>query len=157
MENIDELVELDRLNMAGVIEQTGGKFDREFRRRKILLEMERGAVFFSIQRSGNTVAYLEYMPEDDDSWRILSIQVHPAYQNGFVLRDILSEARRRLPVHAPASIRSSVHFTNQASLRLYHKLGFVKIAEKEDRILFTIDGKALRQRLARFQERDAER
>jgi len=156
MENINELVELDRLNMTPVIEQAGGTFDPELRRRKVLLEMEKGAVFFSIQRSGKTIAYLEYMPEPDDRWRVMSIQIHPAHRNGFVLRDLLSEARQRLQTHAPSAIRSSVHFTNQASLRLHRKLGFVKIEEKEDRILFVTDGKTLSERLARFKKRETD-
>ncbi len=153
MENIDELVELDRLNMAPVIEQFGGKFDPELRRRNLLLEMEKGAVLFSIQRSGKTIAYFQYMPEPNDSWNIMSIQIHPAYQEGLVLRDLLSEARQRLQFDAPSTIRSSVHFTNQASLRLHRKLGFMKIEKEAGRILFVIDGKTLCERLARFKKR----
>ncbi len=107
MENIDELVELDRLNMAPVIEQAGGKFNSEVRRRNLLLEMEKGAVFFSIQRSGKTIAYFQYMPEPNDS-------------------------------------------TNEVSLRLHRKLGFMKIEEEADRVLFVTDGKTLCERLARF-------
>ena len=153
MENIDELLELDRLNMASIIEQAGGKFDPEFRRRKILEEMERGAVFISIQRTGNTIAYLEYMPEPNEPWHIMSIQVHPSHQNGFVLRDLFSEAGRRMRARPPSSIRSSVHFSNQASLNLHRKLGFMKIGEKAERILFSVDGPTLAQRLDRFTRR----
>ncbi|PIE63646.1 MAG: hypothetical protein CSA26_11975 [Desulfobacterales bacterium] len=156
MENIDELVALDRLNMAPVIEQAGGTFDPEVRRRNLLLEMEKGAVFFSIQRSGKTIAYLQYMPEPNDRWNIMSIQIHPAYQKGFVLRELLSEARRRLQTDAPSVIRSSVHFTNQASLRLHRKLGFMKVEEDADRVLFVIDGKTLCERLARFKKRESD-
>jgi L-amino acid N-acyltransferase YncA len=157
MENVDELVELDRLNMSSVIEAAGGKFDPEFRRRKILLEEERGAVFITIRRSGTTVAYLEYMPEPENTWKIASIQIHPSHQNGFVLRDLLAEASRDLRSRTPSSIRSSVHFTNQASLRLHRKLGFVKTSETEDRILFRIDGTALSERLARFRKTETDR
>ena len=86
----------------------------------------------------------------------MSIQIHPAHQKGFVLRDLLSEAGRHLQTHAPSTIRSSVHFTNQASLRLHRKLGFVKIKEEADRILFVTDGKTLAERLARFKKRDTD-
>ncbi|PIE40323.1 MAG: hypothetical protein CSA51_01430 [Gammaproteobacteria bacterium] len=102
MENINELVELDRLNIAPVIEQAGGKYDPEVRRS---------------------------------------------------LRDLLSEARRRLQTDAPSAIRSSVHFTNQVSLRLHRKLGFMKIEEEADRVLFVTDGKTLCERLARFKKK----
>ncbi|MDP6543523.1 MAG: GNAT family N-acetyltransferase [Phycisphaerae bacterium] len=156
MENIDELVELDRLNMTPFIEQAGGTFDPELRREKLLLEMEKGSIVFSVQRSGKTIAYFEYRPEPNDVWNIMSIQIHPSYRNGFVLRDLLSEARERLQTHAPSAIRSSVHFTNQASLRLHRKLGFVKIEQKEDRILFVTDGKTLSERLARFKKRETD-
>lgn len=63
MENIDELVELDQVNMAPLIERAGGRFDPAFRREKILVEVERGALFLCIRRAGRIVAYLEYLPE----------------------------------------------------------------------------------------------
>ena len=156
MEDIDEIVELDRLNMAPIIERAGGIFDPAFRRTKIIAEAATGAVFFFVRRAGQTIAYLEYMPQPDDIWHIMSIQIHPAHQNGFVLRDLLSEAGRCLLAYAPSAIKSSVHFTNQASLRLHSKLGFVKSEEKADRILFTIAGKTLSEKLARFRKRETD-
>ncbi len=153
MDNIDELVELDRLNMTPVIEQAGGTFDPEFRRENLLLEIKKGAIVFSVQRAEKTIAYLQYMPEPNDVWNIMSIQIHPSWQNGFVLRTLLAEARERLQIHKPSLIRSSVHFTNKAFLRLHRNLGFVKLEEKADRIIFVADGKTLSRRLACFKKK----
>lgn len=152
MENIDEIVELDRLNMTPVIERTGSTFDPDLRRKKIIAELQEGAVFFSVRRAGETVAYLEYMPELHDTWNIMSLQVHPAHQSGTVLRDLLTEGRRCLQANVPSCIRSSVHVTNQTSLRLHHKLEFVKTEEKDGRILFVTEGKILLKRLACFKK-----
>jgi len=100
MTNIDQLVELDRLNMAPVIEQAGGKFDPEFRRKRILVELQNGAAFITVERSGKTVAYVECMPQSDDDWKVMSIQVHPEHRSGVLLRDLLRQAYRRSVGHA---------------------------------------------------------
>jgi L-amino acid N-acyltransferase YncA len=152
--DVDALVELDRLNMTAVIERAGGKFDPQFRRSKLLVEQERGAEFVCVGRHGRTVAYLEYLCEPDGAWQVLSIQIHPAHQTGFVLRDLLNEAGGRLLAKNPVAIRSSVHVTNHASLRLHRKLGFIETDRTADRVLFRIDGGRLSQRLVHFHEKN---
>jgi len=148
--DINELVELDRLNMAPIIEQADGRFDPEFRRSKMLLEQEKGAEFIVIGRGGVIVAYLEYLQEFDGILSVLPIQIHPSHQNGFVLRDLLGEAGRRLPARVPVDIRSSVHATNRTSLSLHVRLGFVETGKSADRILFRTDSARLSDRLNRF-------
>lgn len=74
MEVISAFLELDCLNMAPIIASSGGTFDPAFRRQKIMEEIERGAVFLSVCRAGKVVAYLEYMPETDNTWYVISTQ-----------------------------------------------------------------------------------
>ena len=150
MDDIENFVELDRLNMAAVIDAAGGTFDPVLRRRKIGTEREEGAVFLSACRAGKIVAYLEYMPEGGLEWKVMSIQIHPDYQHGPVLRDLLAQFHQQLLSNAPQSIRSSVHDTNTQSLSLHRKLGFVKTREDGNRVLFEIAGNVLCRRLARY-------
>jgi ribosomal protein S18 acetylase RimI-like enzyme len=153
MEDIDKFVELDRLNMAPIIEAAGGRFDPDFRRQKIVQERERGALFLSALRDGEVVAYIEYMPGADDVWNVMSIQIHPLCQNGTILCDLLATAWKDLSVSRARTVRSSVHTTNNPSLRLHRKLGFLKTGEMNDRILFETDAQSLCERLERFGKR----
>jgi L-amino acid N-acyltransferase YncA len=151
--NLDDLVELDRLNMAPVIERAGGKFDPAFRRKKLLAEQEQGAEFLCVERQGRIVAYLECIRESDGTYNVLSIQIHPSHQTGFVLRELLGMASDRLTALAAGNIHSSVHMTNRASLELHRKLGFEECSRTQDRILFQVDAAGLRDRLRRFPKR----
>lgn len=151
--NLDDLVELDRLNMAPVIERGGGNFNPAFRRKKLLLEQERGAEFVCVEKEGHLIAYLEYLREAEGVYNVLSIQIHPTCQTGFVLRDLLGKACERLAALASGGILSSVHVTNRASLVLHRKLGFEENGRTADRIFFRGDVSRLCERLRRFQER----
>ena len=148
--DIDAFVELDRINMAPIIEKAGGSFNPQFRRERMLLELEEGATFLFVQKRGLTVAYLETMREADDTFNVMSIQIHPSFQKNCTLRDLLVAASKQLLVKLPREVRTSVHFNNHRSLKLHRKLGFEETQEKDGRILFRIDGAQLCQRLAQF-------
>ena len=148
--DIDALVELDRLNMSAVIEASGGHFDRDFRRGKLLRELQEGAVVKVLRRERKVVAYLEYRPEMDGSWRVLSIQIHPDHRGGGLLRSLLGLAAEAIRGGEPRRVATSAHVGNAPSISLHERLGFERGAVEGDRVLFEIDGDTLRDHLARF-------
>ncbi|MEJ2705752.1 MAG: GNAT family N-acetyltransferase [Sedimentisphaerales bacterium] len=148
--DVDAIVEIDRLNMAHIFTASGGKFDPQFRRDRILIELEEGATFLCIHKLGQLVAYLEIMNEPGELCYVMSIQIHPSNQHGSILRSLLSAAYEQLEVGTPKEIKTSVHFNNFRSVNLHRKLGFKETRREGDRILFRIEGKHLLQRLARY-------
>ncbi len=153
MENLNEIIDLDRLNMAPVIEASGGTFDPERRRGGLTREIEGGAVFVVVRRDGELLGYLEYESEPGHIWHILSIQIHPGHQRGLVLRGLLSQFHDHLADNPPTALRTSVHLNNDASIQLHRGLGFVESAREQDRVLFRAQGGELCKRLRRFSKR----
>lgn len=153
MNNLNEIIELDRLNMAPVIEASGGTFDPDRRRAGLAMEIKRGCTFVTSQGDGAMLGYLQYELEPGDVWHILSIQIHPTHQRGLVLRGLLSQVYNRLAEHPPVALRTSVHLTNAASIQLHHSLGFTESGREQDRILFRVEGADLCKRLKRFSDR----
>ncbi len=148
--DIDQILELDRLNMTAIIAEAGDKFDPERRRAALLAEIGDDAAFILIRRSGRLVAYVEYIPQHDNSWKVASIQIHPKNSNGIIMRPILSQAYDRLKSGCPSAIKSSVHINNEASVRLHTRLGFKETTRTDERILFEISGKNLLDNIAVF-------
>ncbi len=153
MNDLNEIIELDRLNMAPVIEASGGTFDPERRRAGLAIEIERGCTFVTSHRHGDMLGYLQYELEPGDVWHILSIQIHPTHQRGLVLRGLLSQIYSHLVEDQPAAVRTSVHLTNPASIQLHRSLGFSESRREQDRIQFRAEGSDLCERLKRFSGR----
>jgi ribosomal protein S18 acetylase RimI-like enzyme len=149
--DVDALVELDRLNMSPLIEAGGGHFDPAFRRKKLLQEIEGGAAVRILRRERKVVAYLEYKPEEDGRWRILSIQVHPDHRGGGLLRELLGLAAKAARKGGPGRVVTSVHVGNKPSISLHERLGFRRIGGDGDRLVFEVAGDTLRRHLTRFE------
>ena len=150
---IDEIVEIDRLNMADFIEASGGKFDPERRRRTVKKEIEKGAIFILVNRANKLADYVEYWMERDETLNVASIQISSRFRNGSVLRELLSQAYDNLRKNPPSEAITSVHLNNRLSQKLNNKLGFKKIKEKEDRVYFKADGIEFLNNLARFADK----
>ena len=148
--DIEQIVELDHLNMAAILEQVGVHFEPARRRKGLLEEINKGAVFIMVKREGRIIAYLEYLPECDGSIHIKSIQVHPNYQRRLVLRQLLAEAHSNFNDIHPALVKTSVHRSNRASLALHRKLGFQQVEQTGERTWFEVDGAQLLNRLAAY-------
>ncbi len=146
--NIEQIIELDRKNMSFIMDRFSIQFDPDQRRKSIMQEIEAGAKFHIVKRHERIVSYLEYMPCDDDSYKVLSIQIDPIYRKSFLLRSILKEVYKDLKENEPSRIYSTVHRCNKPSLLLHAKLGFSKTGQTEDRIMFEISGEELLDRLS---------
>jgi GNAT superfamily N-acetyltransferase len=148
--NIDNILELDRLNISPILEAVGKKFDSHYRRNSIEAEQRQGASFITIFRSDLLVAYLEYLPVCRYKWEIMSLQIHPDYQRTGILRDILAKSFSILSQHIPIVIKSVTHTSNARSLVLHRKLGFKIVGQSDDRIFLEANGIALYRQLAFF-------
>ena len=136
--------------MTPIIEAVGGTFDFERRYQKILDEKKNGSHFLSVLRNRKIVGYLEYAHDCDDVWKIQSIQIHPEHKGSMVIRDLLSLARQEVNKTKPKLIKSSVHVTNEASLKLHNRMGFQEVGSNDDRILFEVRGDKLLKILNRY-------
>ena len=110
---IDEIIEIDRLNMAGFIEALGGKFDTQRRRRALNEEIKKGAIFVLVNRADRLAGYIEYWIEKDKTLYVASIQISPKFRNGAVLRNLLSQAYNKLRKDIPFEASTSVHTNNR--------------------------------------------
>jgi ribosomal protein S18 acetylase RimI-like enzyme len=150
-EDIDALVELDRINMSPLIAAAGATFDAAFRRAKLVREIREGAIVDVVRRGRKLVGYLEYGPKEDGSWRIYSIQMHPDMQGRGVLRDLFAVAAVAVRVQRPGRVTTSVHRQNERSISLHQRLGFEQEGENGDRIEYVADGVTLGVRLKRYE------
>ncbi len=146
---INQIVEIDRQNMAGFIEAQGGRFDSQRRLQSLKDEIKKGAVFIFARRANNLVGYIEYWLEDN-ILKIASIQIIPAFRNGTILRELLSKAYINMKENKPSIIISSAHVNNVLSIKLNTKLGLEKIREEKDRLYFQANGPEFLKRLADF-------
>ena len=150
---IEEIAEIDRLNMTDFIEALGGKFDAERRREKVKEEIEKGAIFILVNSANHLVGYIEYWIEENRILKVASIQVIPKFRNGTVLRKLLSQAYCKIEKDPPLEVITSVHINNKLSKKLNHKLGFKKIKQQGDRIIFKASGVELLNRLVYFADK----
>jgi hypothetical protein len=147
---IEEIAEIDRLNMTDFIEALGGSFDPDRRREKVKEEIEKGAIFILVNSANHLVGYIEYWIEKNRTLNVASIQVIPKFRNGTVLRKLLSQAYYMIEKDPPSEAITSVQINNRLSEKLNHKLGFKKIKEEGDRIIFKASGVELLNSLAYF-------
>ncbi|WP_298925033.1 GNAT family N-acetyltransferase [uncultured Ramlibacter sp.] len=148
-----EVVELDGLNMAGHFIASNSLFDPSVRLAGLQREIAAGAKILEVRREAKLVAYLEYVPPLNGEFHIPSLQVHPRYKGTSVLRPLLAQAALRLRSWPDATLRTRVHTSNQASIRLHTRLGFSQVGALDDRVLFEISSSALCQSLAAYSSR----
>lgn len=150
--NIDQIIELDRINMEPVIEQLNlpFKFNPDLRRKGIEKEINEGAKFIFIERDNIIIAYFEYIMDDFGVCKIPSIQIHPEFQNGIALKKLLDKVYSEWSYNCPLVVTTSVHKTNKKSLNLHKRLGFEVVNETNERVEFKIPGEKLIKRIEFF-------
>ena len=146
----NEIIELDRLNMEAHFIASGETFDSARREAGLGSEIQEGAQFLQVRRSGELIAYLEYLPPQDGKFRIPSLQVHPTYRGTSILRPLLAQAAHRIGSWPDAMLQTRVHSTNSKSIRLHSRLGFSHVASSDGRLVFTISVSALRAKLQTY-------
>ncbi|MEJ2762966.1 GNAT family N-acetyltransferase [Photobacterium sp. MCCC 1A19761] len=149
-ETVDAVVELDRINMAPIIAESGGAFSVSRRRNKLIEELESGSVILTQYLHDKLAGYIQYIPREAGDVYILSIQIHPEYRSGLVLKKLLKSAAIDLLQRQPKSLTSSVHRNNGPSIALHTRLGFLVTSETDERIEYIYDGIALRHKLNQF-------
>ncbi|MEM6352445.1 MAG: GNAT family N-acetyltransferase, partial [Cyanobacteria bacterium P01_D01_bin.14] len=150
--SLDAFVELDRLNMAPIIEAAGGKFDPVFRRTRLIAEIESGSELIAVWRNDSLAAYLEFQIINDRC-KVQSIQIHPDHQGSAILACLLGKVCKMLQDAPRLIVHSSVHEGNTKSLSLHQKLGFREIKRERNRVMFEVHGYDLIKHLSRFERR----
>jgi ribosomal protein S18 acetylase RimI-like enzyme len=139
MADYEDIIQLDLINMTGVLHQSGSLFDPELRRQRLLLELQYGSRLIRIQNGNSLVAYLQYLCKPDGAAEFQSVQVHPQYRNNVaVFRKLIRAAIELLENTSPASFKSIVHASNIRSLNMHRKLGFQQTEVRSQQIVFEI-------------------
>lgn len=151
--DIQNIIELDRINMQPILDKHNIKFDCKLRENGIRKEIENGAEFIFLENECDIIAYLEYLKVDDNIFKIPSIQIHPNNQNGFTLLKLLNNSLPILKENYLKKVTSSVHKSNKPSLKLHQKLGFGQVSESSDRVELEISAELLIYRIEHYSKR----
>jgi hypothetical protein len=146
----EDIVELDRLNMASYFAAENRLFDPAIRFDGLRREFADGAKILQVRRHAKLVAYLEYIPPLDGKFYVPSLQIHPDYLGSSVLRSILIQAAECINSWPAATLRTRVHDQNLKSVRLHQKLGFHRIPSDDKRLHFEISSEVLKDSLKVF-------
>lgn len=137
-EIIEEIVELDKLNMSEVIKASGGEYSEDMRRNALRKELESGSQLLTSYTDGVLTGYLQFTVDKDGGCYIISLQVHPVYRNGSVLRSLLKRFKREMPMQGIKELKSSVHTNNKVSVSLHERLGFQVVKTEKERHKFSL-------------------
>ncbi len=121
---IDQILRLDRINMAPILRASGMEFP-ESRRLEVLKDPELTVV---AARAGNRLAaYVEFAPDGKPPGGIYisSLQVDARYRRGIALASVLSRMGELLKDRPPSQLRLDVQRTNTVAQSLFARLGFV--------------------------------
>ena len=143
--DIQQIAEIDRLNMAGMMLAMGNVYRVEKRKADVLKEMERDTKFVTLIRGDNMLAYLSYRINGDEI-TIKSIQLAPD-ANRIILRALVAKVLLAVKNENFIAIRSKVFANNKSSLDFHQKLGFALKEEKDGICYFYIDKEQLLHRL----------
>lgn len=120
----DAIVELDRTNMAAVLEKAGIVFPEEKRRKAFEVD---GVYFIVFDSAGGVLAYLEICPDWEnprEDLYISSLQIVPEWRGGALLGRLLAAAVGHLQNHPFRLLKSAVQKANLPAIEIYRKLGF---------------------------------
>lgn len=146
----EEIVELDRLNMASHFVSENGLFDPVIRFEGLRRELANGANILQVRRNNKLLAYLEYIPPVDGKFYVPSLQIHPNYIGSLVLRSLLEQATECIKCWPASMLRTRVHARNYKSVRLHEKLGFIQLPSVDGRLHFEVSSEALYDALKAF-------
>ncbi|MGC1175115.1 N-acetyltransferase family protein [Polaromonas sp.] len=143
----EEIVELDRLNMAANFVAANSVFEPSIRLERLRREIANGAKLLGVRRDARLVAYLEYVPPVDGRFYVPSLQIHPQYKGTSILRPLLAQAAACIKTWPTATLRTRVHASNEKSIRLHQKLGFSRVPSLDGRVHFEVSSAALYETL----------
>jgi ribosomal protein S18 acetylase RimI-like enzyme len=136
--------------MFGFFEKLGLKYEDQRRREGLIAEIQKGASFIFLNQGNRLIGYFEYFYENDHLINIASIQIHPEYRNGGILRKLLSKVYAHFKDKPSLTVKTSVHKSNPLSIKLNEKLGFIKTNETKERIEFREKCERLLNTLSRY-------
>jgi GNAT superfamily N-acetyltransferase len=140
-EDWEFLVELRRETMRPHVERSGRAYDEEAQSRRLSYKYDCAEI---VQYDGRDIGQLK-VDRSEQPWVLIQIQIAPEFQR----RGLGEELLRRLLAEAEeqrASIQLSVLRANPAR-RLYERLAFVVVAEKEHAFLMLYTAATGEQRL----------
>jgi ribosomal protein S18 acetylase RimI-like enzyme len=148
--NIKGVVELDKINMSRIIARSGDKFCPETRENDLIEEISDGVKFVEYCNNRGLVGYIQYDFLGNGYCFILSLQVHPKYRKGAVLKSLFKSFAEELNKEKPKALISSVHKSNPASILLHKRLLFEIDRETDQRFEFILKGENLLKLIDRF-------
>ena len=148
--NIENIVDIDALNMTPYFEMEGLQFDKEKRNHGIISEINNGAQITTVVADNKMVAYFEFISIGSEICKICSIQVHPDYQNKFVLRKLLKKTYYLIKESKHKIFLSATHALNTKSIKFHKKIGFSITYQDSNKVLFEISAHDLKHKLVKF-------
>ncbi len=119
----EEILSLDKMNMAPLFAGLGQEMPIEKRRRSFKYP---GTIVFARDDPGNLAGYLEYGQgwENPDETYISSIQIAAGHRRGPLLLKLLRCAIRGCKLSDGQMMKTHVQVNNPNAIRLLEKLGF---------------------------------
>jgi len=148
--NIENIVEIDALNMTQYFEMEGLQFDRNKRKKGIISEIDDGAQMATVVADNKIVAYFEFISMGPEICKICSIQVHPEYQDKYVLRRLIKNTYTLVKKSQHNIFLSATHALNKKSIKFHQQLGFSITYQDEKKILFEISTHKFKENLYKF-------
>ena len=146
---IDEIVEIDRINMEPILKEIGIIFDCDKRKTSLLSEISLGSEFVLIKNRHEIKAYIQYL-FNDELCDVRSIQIKPEYKGGLLLKQIFIELFEKINNRENFVIKSSVHKNNIKSMALHRNLKFNEVQSSENRVEYQISSAQLAERIKKF-------
>lgn len=154
----DAIIAFDKRNMKEILKKANIPFPEEKRRKGF----KNNPIFIiAFNKRNRIIGYLEYCPDwgSKDDIYISSLQIDKSHRNGFLIAELLLEARNDLLKQEFNKIVSAVQKNNQVAVNLYRKLGFsITDDPKSEKSLFVFgDKNILENNILRKYERKIER
>ncbi|MBY0400724.1 GNAT family N-acetyltransferase [Myxococcota bacterium] len=137
---IDQILRLDRANMAPILRASGMEFP-EARRLAVLTNPELTIV--AARAGSNLAAYVEFSPDSKvpEGIYVSSLQVDADYRGGIALALVLARAGLVLRRNSPCHLRLDVQRSNVEAQSLFKRLGFaIQEADPESSTLRAFAG-----------------
>lgn len=113
-QDLESIVEIDRINMSPILEEAGNKFSFDRRLKALKKELEEGAVIVTDNDNDMLSGYAQYLPKGNGEVYIVSIQVLPKYRDGVALRRQLNKLKKDFAAKNIFAVTSSVHETTKS-------------------------------------------
>lgn len=137
----DAIIAFDKRNMKEILKKANIPFPEKKRRKGF---KNNPTFIIAFNKRNKIIGYLEYCPSWDskDDIYISSLQIDKSHRNGFLIGELLLEARNDLLKQEFNRIVSAVQKNNQVAVNLYRKLGFsITDDPKSEKSLFVFADK----------------